>query len=661
MLKPRPGDGALRAQLDRVRLDLALRSAQLIVWVWDMATDMFEMRAEDRAYAGLAQDHVLAAQTFAMMHPDDVAPSIGYVERTRLGEPHVPIEFRLPDGTGGWRWWVGRASRFGEGEQPFIVGVCYDDTQRRAQESALERSEREARQAADAKANFVAMMSHEIRTPMNGVIGMLELLGHTGLDDAQRRMLDTCRDSAQQLMALLNDVLDFSKIEAGRLELDVAPLSPHALVEHVAAAIVAQAGQRDIAVEAIVADDVPARVLADRVRLRQVLANLAGNAVKFTRQGKVAVALSRAPEEDDSGRAWLRFDIVDTGIGIAPDVLPTLFQPFRQADASTTRRFGGTGLGLSIVRHLVDAMGGRVDCESEAGKGSRFTVVIPAEACESEAATPSTHSPSGGIRREAPDGGKPPPTLSRDTAARMHRLLLLADDHPVNREVIAQQLQHLGYACDAVEDGEAAWTRLQVHRDNYLLVLTDCHMPRLDGFALTRCIRDDERRRDAPPLPIVAFTASATSDDDHRCRNAGMDDVIAKPVQLDALRAMFDRVHPPLAGLPAIAALVHEDTRTVQRILDTFARDARDDLVRWREATARGDRDALRMLAHRFASGCRHVAAHDAARVFEVVEQDAPDPRVADDTLAGGVAAAGACMEALLRHVGLRHGLSSPA
>jgi len=226
MLKPRPGDGALRAQLDRVRLDLALRSAQLIVWVWDMATDMFEMSAEDRAYAGLAQDHVLAAQTFAMMHPDDVAPSIGYVERTRLGEPHVPIEFRLPDGTGGWRWWVGRASRFGEGEQPFIVGVCYDDTQRRAQESALERSEREARQAADAKANFVAMMSHEIRTPMNGVVGMLELLGHTGLDDAQRRMLDTCRDSAQQLMALLNDVLDFSKIEAGRLELDVAPLSP---------------------------------------------------------------------------------------------------------------------------------------------------------------------------------------------------------------------------------------------------------------------------------------------------------------------------------------------------------------------------------------------------------------------------------------------------
>ena len=300
-------------EFDRLRLEYAMKVARLVVWTWDMRTDEVHMTDEGRAIAGLPADHTTTAQTFALMHPDDVAPSYERAERVRAGIPDELIEFRLPDGQGGWRWFVGRATRFGDDDAPFVVGVCYDDTDRREQALALERYEQEARQAADAKANFVAMMSHEIRTPMNGVVGMLELLGHTGLDDAQRRMLDTCRDSAQQLMALLNDVLDFSKIEAGRLELDVAPLSPHALVEHVAAAIVAQVGQRNIAVEATVADDVPARVLADRVRLRQVLANLAGNAVKFTRQGNVTVALSRAQEEDGSGRTWLRFDVVDTG------------------------------------------------------------------------------------------------------------------------------------------------------------------------------------------------------------------------------------------------------------------------------------------------------------------------------------------------------------
>ena len=242
----------------------------------------------------------------------------------------------------------------------------------------------------------------------------------------------------------------------------------------------------------------------------------------------------------------------------------------------------------------------------------------------------------------------------------MHRLLLLADDHPVNREVIEQQLQYLGYACDAVEDGEAAWTRLQVHRDNYLLVLTDCHMPRLDGFALTRCIRDDERRRDAPPLPIVAFTASATSDDDDRCRDAGMDDVLAKPVQLDALRAMFDRVHPPLAACPRSPRSCTK-TRGPCNASSTRSRAMR---AKTSCAGARRPRVAIASVAHAGAPLRVWLPTRRRARCGPRVRSGRtgrPDPRVADDAVAGGAAAAAACMEALLRHVGLRHGLSSPA
>src|SRR5207342_1131665 len=320
-------------------------AARLVVWTWDMATDGFDMSDADREYVGLARDHTLVAQSFAMMHPDDVAPSLERVERTRRGEPDVPVEFRFPDGRGGWRWWVGQASRFGEGDLPFIVGVCFDDTDRRNQEQALRRSEEAARAAAEEKARFLATMSHEIRTPMNGVIGMVELLAHTALDDKQRRMLETCRDSAQVLLALLNDVLDFSKIEAGKVELETLPLSPGRMLEELGVVLRAQAMERGVEVEVHVDDEVPALVEGDRVRLRQILANLGGNAVKFTERGRVQ--LSVAPDRQDPAdpRVRLRFDIADTGIGIPPQALATLFEPFRQADASTTRRFGGTGQG----------------------------------------------------------------------------------------------------------------------------------------------------------------------------------------------------------------------------------------------------------------------------------------------------------------------------
>jgi signal transduction histidine kinase/CheY-like chemotaxis protein len=762
------------SELRRAQLELALRSARLIVYTWDMATDLVELSQEDRDYIGLPPGPLTAAMTFGMMHPDDVAPSLERVERTRSGEPDVPSEFRLPDGNGGWRWWVGRATRFGTGDLPIMIGVCYDDTQRRAHEAALAESEQRARQAAEEKAQFLATISHEIRTPMNGVVGMIELLAHTRLDGEQRRMVDTCRDSALVLLSLLNDVLDFSKIEAGKLDLEATRLSPRRLAEQVGVALGAQAAPRGIDVDVSVDADVPRRVVGDLVRLRQVLANLGGNAVKFTEHGRVALRVSM--DARDETHAHVRFDVEDTGIGIPGHVVPTLFQPFRQADASTTRRFGGTGLGLSIVGHLVELMDGRVECESREGEGSRFSVVVPLRHVDDPepetAPAPATHAiafaedarrrallrdmlmelradvataadeeelaaclaecprdtprvlvvdkrtalagrllagidthfddvplvlvrgldgASAGaaprivqvegnpltranllqgidqaLGREMPASRAPapiaPPELAPDIAAQLGRLVLLADDHPVNRDVIVQQLRQLGYGCEAVEDGEQAWSRLQADRARYCLLLTDCHMPVLDGFALTARIRAAERECAWRPLPIAAITASASQGEGEKCLAAGMDDFLAKPVQMDDLRAMLARTLPPIEGFDALARLVQGDRDRLRRILGSYLQDTRGDLDRWRMAEAAGDRDALERLSHKLKSGFVQVGARDAAQAMEAVERDAPDLRVTAAAFAGGAARARGRMEAIVvdieRALG---GLSSPA
>jgi len=652
-------DAEWRAHLVQVQLDLAMEAAQLVVWTWDMATDEVHMSEASRAIARFAPDHTTTAQTLAIMHPDDVAVSLERAERARRGEHDVPVEFRLPDGEGGWRWFVGRATRFGEGELPFIVGVCFDDTDRRDQEERLRRSEEAARAAAEEKARFLATMSHEIRTPMNGVIGMIELLAHTALDDKQRRMLDTCRDSAQLLLALLNDVLDFSKIEAGKVELESLPLSPGRMVEELGVVLRAQALERGIEVHVEVGDDVPALVEGDRLRLRQILANLGGNAVKFTEAGSVSLSVALDRQDPADPRVRLRFDIADTGIGIPPQALATLFEPFRQADASTTRRFGGTGLGLSIVRHLVDLMDGTLECESREGLGSRFRVSLPFVRASADAIVAER------ARAEVPRAAHvvtSQPVLTIEEAARSGRLVLLADDNATNREVITQQLERLGYACEAVEDGEAAWSRVVEQRSRYALLLTDVQMPRLDGLALAARIREHERTARLPPLSIVAITANATTGDGERCLAAGMDAFLAKPVQLDPLRAALARALPPIQGFDALSRMVHDDRDKLRRILAAFATETRQDLERWRQARASTDRAMLGLLAHRLRSACLTLGADEAAQLLDAIEHDATDPAMADPAFAATADRASARVAALLADI--EHalgGLSSPA
>ncbi|MES2919140.1 MAG: ATP-binding protein [Pseudomonadota bacterium] len=380
-------------------------------------------------------------------------------------------------------------------------------------ETELQHSRDRALRTAQLKAQFAATVSHEVRTPLNGVVGMLDLLRGSPIEKTQREYVDVAWNSAHALMELINGILDFSKLEAGKLELEEINFDLRELVEGVQELLARQAQQKGLELGYRLESGVPSQVRGDSLRVRQVLINLLSNAVKFTERGGVSVRL--AFDAALEGHGVLRIEVSDTGIGMDDATVQHVFDSFAQADPSTTRKYGGTGLGLTISKHLVDLMRGEIGVSSRPGQGSTFWFTVPVGVVEGLAETVA-----------APD--------KRDdlalTRGERGRRVLVAEDNRTNQLVAGAMLAKIGCHCEFADNGLAAVEA--VRRDNFDLILMDCNMPAMDGYAATRHIRWLEQEQGRSPTPIIAMTANAQSGDEEACRAAGMDDYLAKPVTL---------------------------------------------------------------------------------------------------------------------------------
>ncbi|MDR3517927.1 MAG: ATP-binding protein, partial [Azospirillaceae bacterium] len=714
-----------------------------------------------------------------LLHSEDVTSdefsSVGVEFRTVLAaryrdslESLAPIDIDCPAGSAGTTKWVktlATARRTADGGALFS-GVWLDVTEMKRQSEALEEARAQAEAAAAAKSSFLAMMSHEIRTPMNGVMTMADLLEQTDLSQDQRAMTSIIRSSAAALLIVINDILDFSKIEAGKLDIESIPFSLVNIIEEVGELLAPRAEEKGIDLTIELDPALPDWIVGDPVRVRQVLWNLTGNALKFTEKGGVAVrAMVAAAGSPLRSPAGIRLEIVDTGIGMTPEQRARLFQPFHQADGSTSRRFGGTGLGLSISRRLCDLMGGAIGCISEPGKGSTFWFELPviaATAADDPAgpeigdARVAVIGASGGHRdalanalawggihsvtwiaedesqaglRElaqaaAPDvvllfalssGGATlslaatlpfdpafaatrfvlvaPRALASTLDAALRRgvfatiaipirrarlrqviaaalgradldprerplepdvfvppavaearaagaLILVAEDNATNRVVLGRLLDRLGYAHEMAVDGKQA---LEVWRGGgHGLLLTDFHMPEMDGFALSQAIRTAEAAEGRARMPIVAITADALPGTRQICLDCGMDDYLTKPIERAALIGCLGRYLPqaePLRrrGLPGVAvatpAVVQPETRPAplvdpqifdverfsetfggvdaeaQAFLRSFLQSLPDMLARIDRALAAGDLIEVREAAHNVKGAARSIGA----------------------------------------------------
>jgi PAS domain S-box-containing protein len=652
-------DAEMRARENERRLHHVTRSLPAVVFQLRRAQDSLY----SFPYIGGDTRHLFGADLTALssveiaelklIHAEDRRCLREMIQRSAVTLEPVHVEFRSSL-DGGCRWI--RADLVAHREADGAVmwsGYWVDASIERARADELARARDAAEAASRAKDDFLAMMSHEIRTPMNGVLGLVEVFETTPLNADQSQMLGMIQDSASALLQILDDLLDYSKIEAGRLTIESMPIDLRELVDNAVGLLAGRAHEKGLRVRVDVAPGIAASLLGDSVRLRQVLFNLLSNAIKFTMKGEVSLAVDLV--ESRGGVQTVRLSVEDTGIGILQEAQASLFEPFVQAESSTTRRFGGTGLGLTICRKLVSLMGGTLELQSELGVGTRMTVQLDMRVETMDYQIDGLRGKKGIIAIDDPsvaralvnfgqalglnlhilsrddpalrmsdtfDGvdlvflseahpetlalksrvihvtEKPKPSgyrildndirvsvnpiawrglgaaciaaltglpqvasrvtrgietntapPDRERALRAGRLVLVAEDHPVNQELIRHQLSLLGFACDVVQDGAEALAALR--KTHYGFLITDCHMPNMTGYELARRVRASELGL-PKRLPILGITASTAPEELVKCREAGMDDCFVKPTRLATLRAHLNRWRVSESGAAAV-------------------------------------------------------------------------------------------------------------
>jgi two-component system, sensor histidine kinase and response regulator len=758
-----------RAEVEtRERADAAIResearfrtladAAPVMMWMEDPERRIEYLNGGWLGFRGAPLEEEMAAGREAHVYPED---QFRFREvrqgATSVGRPYT-VDYRLQRADGEYRWIQETAAprRSGDGSFAGYAGICSDVNDQRLASAELARARDAAVRSARLKSEFLANMSHEIRTPMTGIIGMLELLLDTELNAEQRDRAETARRSAEALLQILNDILDFSKVEAGRLELETIDFDLRTTLDDVTGLLGERASSKGLEWATLVRPGVPSTVRGDPGRLRQVLLNLAGNAIKFTQQGEVVLRAQLASE--DATHVTVRFEVVDSGIGIEPETQRVLFQAFSQADSSTTRRFGGTGLGLAICRQLVTLMGGQIGVESRPGHGSTFwftvrfvrstaavadTPLVPAALAglpvllveghaSARAALQATlerwqvavastgssdeglgilrrwasegrvravalvdrQSPSvdalalarvirsepaiagtrlvllsgSGVRGEAteastagfdaflskpvrqsplhdclvtllgvPEEAGAHPLITRHTLAESRSArrarILLAEDNEVNQKLAVAVLEKFGYRVEVVADGREAVSA--VARGDYDLVLMDCQMPELDGYAASSEIR--RQQNGGPRIPIVAMTASAMQGERDRCLAAGMDDYVTKPIDRRRLQEVLDQwlaagaPEPRGEDMPVetgtgfdlahLQSIVGHEPATIRSYLELFHQTTAPLLADVGGAIERRDAAAVARVAHTLRGSCGSIGAAGMADVVGRLE-----------------------------------------
>jgi two-component system sensor histidine kinase/response regulator len=541
---------------------------------------------------GLSAEELTTRPWIEFVHSDDVESTMREGDKLLRGSDVIQFRnrYRTRDGSYKWLSWMATPDI----NRKTIYAVARDITENKRIEHELEQAKIQAEAATRAKSEFLANMSHEIRTPMNGIIGMTELVLDSKLTSEQRDYLKTVRDSADALLALLDDVLDFSKIEAHKLVIERVEFPLRELLRDILKLLAFRSSPSVLELSCDVRADTPNLVIGDPNRLRQVLINLVGNAIKFTSKGQVIVRVR--PESVGDDQTVLFFSVCDTGIGIPQDKQKVIFEAFAQADASTTRRFGGSGLGLTISNQLVQLMGGRISVESKPEKGSTFYFTLPFGLSSGNVSSVSS-----------------PESMSKASGSESLNVLVV-EDNAVNQKLTSVLLKKLGHRATIASNGQAALRIMKKRR--FDLILMDIQMPVMGGVEVTSKIRQQEngRRR----IPIIAMTAHAMSGDSDRAFQVGMDDYVAKPIRIDELRRAIQRHKPPGVNTDVVLEGLGGDRKLFVELVNLFVVDAPKLLARAERAITRRDSARLKKAAHALKGS---VGNFDSGAVLESVRQ----------------------------------------